>query len=449
MNMPPNQISWTNKSVLQFAGKSDPISLIEAKVRELVLRARDAGWSGPPYNPLAIADLLNIPVEANGEVADARTVPTGAGLKIEFNPTRARERVRFSVAHEIAHTLFPDVAEQTRHRGGSTASPDEWQLEMLCNLAAAEFVMPIGSLPPSDQLPRIEQLMTDRRKFDVSAEAFLIRVIKTTAEPALMFCASPVESAGMRPSYRIDYSVGSKSAPAVIGSGISIPSDSIVYTCTAIGQTNHSTETWVTEKKLSVECVGIPGFPGTMFPRIAGIIRYRGQDAEQDALDFVHGNVLKPVGTGTKVICQLVNDQARVWGGGVARAAAQQYPSAHQKFSEWFVQTPRRERLGKVHFSSAGPEIVIASLIAQEGYGASSSPRIRYAPLERCFSTVAQFAIDREASVHLPRIGVGQSGGAWDTVEEIIRDTLVSRGICVRIYDLPPKRQATGAELLL
>jgi Zn-dependent peptidase ImmA (M78 family) len=77
--------------------------------------------------------------------------------------------VRFSIAHEIAHTLFSDVAEQTRHRGGAATTTDEWQLEMLCNLAAAEFVMPIGSLPPTDQLPKIEELMCERRNFDVSA----------------------------------------------------------------------------------------------------------------------------------------------------------------------------------------------------------------------------------------------------------------------------------------
>jgi O-acetyl-ADP-ribose deacetylase (regulator of RNase III) len=292
--------------------------------------------------------------------------------------------------------------------------------------------------------------MIDRRKFDVSAEAFLMRVVKTTSEPALMFCASPIESAGgARPSYRIDYSVGSKSAPAVIPSGVLIPSNSVVYTCTAIGQTNHATESWVTETKLMVECVGIPGFAGTMFPRIAGIVRFRGQDAEKDALDFVHGNVLKPVGAGPKVICQLVNDQARVWGGGVARAAAQTYPGAQKQFSEWLLQIPRRERLGQVHFADISGDTFIASLIAQEGFGASSSPRIRYAPLERCFSAVMRFALDHKASVHLPRIGTGQSGGVWDTVEEIIRDTLVARGLSVTVYDLPPRRQAIGSALLI
>ena len=447
--MPPNRILWTNRSVRTFAGNSDPIGLIEAKARELVLRARDAGWSGPPYNPVAIADLLKIPVEANGEVADARTVPAGAGMKIEFNPTRPRERVRFSIAHEIAHSLFPDAAEQPRHRGGTATSPDEWQLEMLCNLAAAEFVMPLGSLPQSDELPTIEQLMIDRRKFDVSAEAFLIRVVKTTSEPALMFCASPLESADARPSYRIDYSVGSKSAPTLLRTGVLIPNDSVVYTCTAIGQSNHAAKLWVTETRLKIECVGIPGFAGTMFPRVAGVVRFLGRDAEKDALDFVHGNVLKPVGEGPKVICQLVNDQARIWGGGVARSAAQKYPGAQKHFSEWLLRIPKRERLGHVHFADVGANTFIASLIAQEGYGASSSPRIRYAPLERCLSAVMKFALDNKASIHLPRIGSGQSGGDWDIVEGIIRDTLVAKGLRVTVYDLPPRRQAMGSGLLI
>ncbi len=448
--MPPSaRILWTNKSVIGFAGSSDPIVLIEAKARELVLQARDAGWSGPPYNPLAIADLLEIPVEANGDVVDARTVTTSAGLKIEFNPTRPRERVRFSLAHEIAHTLFPDVAEQTRHRSGPTTSSDDWQLEMLCNLAAAEFVMPLGSLPPTDRLPKIEQLMVDRRKFDVSTEAFLMRVVKMTTEPALMFCASPVQVDDEKPSYRMDHIVVSKSAPAFSAANMNIPNDSIIRSCTAIGQTNHAAETWISGSKLPIECVGIPAFVGATYPRVAGIIRFRAQDAEMDTFRVVHGNVLNPVGAGPKVVCQLVNDQARVWGGGVARAAAQKYPAAQQQFSRWILEIPKRERLGRVHFADLGKNVFIASLIAQEGYGASSGPRIRYAPLEHCFRLVATFAAERRADVHLPRIGAGQSGGSWDTVEEIIRDTLTSNGVRVTVYDLPPKRQTSGVELLI
>jgi O-acetyl-ADP-ribose deacetylase (regulator of RNase III) len=448
MPVSPKRIQWTNRSVLKFARDGDPIELIEAKSRELVLRARDAGWSGPPYNPIAIADLLRIPVEANSEILDARTVAVGGGIRIEFNPTRPRERVRFSIAHEIAHTLFPDVAEQTRHRGGSKTVADEWQLEMLCNLAAAEFVMPLGSLPPSERLPKIEQLMIDRRKLDVSAEAFLMRVVKTTAEPAIMFCASHVDAEGSRPRYRVDYTVGSKSAPLVIGAGRPIPDGSIVYGCTAIGQTSGAAESWITGAPLPVECVGIPGYPGSSFPRVAGVARLRAQDAEPESFHFVHGDVLSPGGHGPKVICQLVNDEARLWGGGVARAAARKYPSAQQQFAKWVMQIPKRERLGRVHFASAAPDLTIASLVAQAGYGPSLLPRIRYAPLEHAFAAVADFALEHKSTIHTPRIGGGQSGGSWSTVEEIIRDTLTAKGVRVTIYDLPPKREAVGTGLL-
>lgn len=76
-------IHWTNKSVLRLAKGQDPIALIERKARDLVLRARDKGWAGPPFNPVAIADLLAIPVEANASVADARIVSKDQKLTIQ------------------------------------------------------------------------------------------------------------------------------------------------------------------------------------------------------------------------------------------------------------------------------------------------------------------------------------------------------------------------------
>lgn len=236
-------IEWTNRSVVQFAAGEDPVAVIERKARELVLRARDAGWQGPPFNPVAIADLLNIPVEANADVADARTIPTDTGVKIQFNPTQPRERVRFSIAHEVAHALFPDVREKIRHRAKSPGG-DEWQLEMLCNIAASEFVMPAGSLDAREHCPSIEELMIARRQFDVSAEAFLIRVGKTTSDPIVMFCASPIfDDQGLR-AYRVDYTVSSKTAPNFQLSGRMVAKGSAVYSCSAIGYTERKTERW-------------------------------------------------------------------------------------------------------------------------------------------------------------------------------------------------------------
>jgi O-acetyl-ADP-ribose deacetylase (regulator of RNase III) len=150
--------------------------------------------------------------------------------------------------------------------------------------------------------------------------------------------------------------------------------------------------------------------------------------------------VLKPRGPETKVICQLVNDQARLWGGGVARSTAKAFPKAQREFSSWINSVPKNDRLGNVHFARADEHTYIASLIGQEGFGPSPTPRIRYAALEKCFAKISEFASTNSASVHMPRLGAGESGGSWDTVQEIIQSGLVTDGIPVTVYDLPPKR---------
>ena len=126
----------------------DPIEVITAEARNVVFRAFERGWAGPPFDPFALANLLAIETIPTSEVHDARTVPAGGNrFRIEFNPDRPHRRIRYSIFHEIAHTLFPDCALMIRNRGVHKASTgDEWQLETLCNLAAAEFLLPTGAL---------------------------------------------------------------------------------------------------------------------------------------------------------------------------------------------------------------------------------------------------------------------------------------------------------------
>jgi len=141
------KFNWTNRSVVAFAEGLDPVLQMEAKARTLVLNAMDEGWSGPPFDPLALAQWLDLRVEARGDIADARMVPSSdSTITLEYNPTRPRGRLRFSIAHEIAHSLFSDCADEVRNRGASPhSSRDNWQLEVLCNIGAAELLMPLGS----------------------------------------------------------------------------------------------------------------------------------------------------------------------------------------------------------------------------------------------------------------------------------------------------------------
>ena len=226
--------------------------------------------------------------------------------------------------------------------------------------------------------------------------------------------------------------------------GRKVPVDSVIYRCTAIGYTDHAQEDWVDGQSHLVECVGIPGYPGSNLPRVAGLIRFTSTRGDTHPIRYVHGNALDPRGDDNRLVCQMVNDRARKWGGGIARRAAQKYPQAEKEFAVWLSRQPMTERLGMVHFSSAFDGIAIASLVAQEGFGKSSLPRIRYGALEECLRSVASYAREKDLSIHMPRIGTGAAAGTWEVIEEIIDECLVSAGLFVTVYDLPRRRQQLG-----
>jgi hypothetical protein len=434
--MPQQSIRWTNPSVVRLAGGADPVATIERLAKVKVLEAFDRGWSGPPFDPSKIAALMGIPIEANAGVDDARTVPTEGGVKIEFNPMQTRERVRFSLAHEVAHALFPDVGDAVRHRGADAVRADDWQLEMLCNLAAAEFVMPLGSLPARDNIPSIESLMVERRAFDVSAEAFLLRIVKVSMQPLFLRFLSRMSS----DAFRLEYGVASSAWRELFGATAIGDISVVASSCTAIGQTVASEKEWPGIGSVKVECVGIPGHPGSEWPRVAVLVRQHTELIVADTIRFVHGDVLRPSGAGPKIVCQLVNDRAGTWGGGVARASAKKYPDAQARFKDWLGASPKSARLGKVHFAKVEDDVFLASVVGQEGFGTAAVPRIRYGALERGLEEVAAHARELGASIHMPRLGSGMAGGNWQTVENLIRDVMSNQGLSVTVYDLPPRR---------
>jgi O-acetyl-ADP-ribose deacetylase (regulator of RNase III) len=435
--MGQNAVRWTNKSALDLARGADPVDTIERLARETALRAMDQGWSGPPFNPVQLATYLGIQVEADVGVQDAQIVPTAAGLRIKYNPTQARERLRFSIAHEVAHTLFPDCAEAVRNRGGDRSLHDDWQLEMLCNIAAAEFVMPLGSLPQAPNVPSLEQLLIDRRKFDVSAEAYLIRIAKTAAEPLVMFLAIPRWS-GDKVNYEVDYCISSRSWAGPTTAGIQLGADSVISRCRSIGHTEVGEENLLGIGLTHVEAVGIPAYAGGKLPRVAGLLR-TATAPRQTLYKIAHGDVLEARGEASRIICQLVNDQARIWGGGVARMSAAKWPAAQRSFIEWSETVPREERLGRVHFWKEG-STTLASLVAQHGLRSTRGPMIRYEALSRCLDKVADVALREHISVQMPCIGTGAAGGDWKVIEQLLLAALVDRGVDLTVVEPPPKR---------
>jgi hypothetical protein len=140
-------------------------------------------------------------------------------------------------------------------------------------------------------------------------------------------------------------------------------------------------------------------------------------------------------------VCQLVNDRAIRWGGGVAKRFARLYPDADDAFAAAMMAIPPRERLGQVVFVPVAEDVLIASIIAQEGFGPSLFPRVRYGALRQGLSVVAIRAAGDGASVHMAKIGTGAAGGEWGVVEEIVDAELVAEGVTVTVYEPPPRRE--------
>jgi hypothetical protein len=437
---------WTNGSVaalLEEERTTDPVEAITQRARRAVLSALDRGWLGPPFDPLRLADLLRIEVAPCAEIADAQTVPIGPNRgRIDFNPNRPIGRVRYSVAHEIAHTLFSDCLEQIRHRvRHQDAQRDEWQLEALCNIGAAEILMPFGTLPSlSREDLGIERLIALQKEYLVSTEAMAIRIVRLSEFPCAMFCASRVEGGPNDGRYRVDYHIGSSSW---IGLSLptTLPSRTVVSDCTAIGYTATAKETWEPRSgKLHVEAVGIPPYPGTRHPRVVGLVWIAGSREFNitPRVQYVRGSALRPRGPEPRIVVQVVNDKTPNWGGrGFAQALRGAWPKVQEDFQNWALSSRSEFRLSAVRWCKAERDLMVASLVAQQGYGDSTQPRIRYAALRSGLVEVAREAREMKASVHMPRIGAGHAGGSWTIIEELVRTTCCESGVQVTVYDLP------------
>ncbi|MCI0747254.1 MAG: ImmA/IrrE family metallo-endopeptidase [Verrucomicrobia subdivision 3 bacterium] len=435
------QRQWQNPSVNSFAGGGDPIELMLKRASSVALDAMQEGWSGPPFDPFALADFLHINVVPNSEVLDARTLPLKGGrIQIEYNPNRPRARVRYSVAHEIAHTFFPDCAERVRHRGArQDYAENEWELEMLCNLGAAELLMPTGSLAElKDKELSIREVLELRKRFEVSTESVLLRLIRVTQQPYVLFVASRPSASSAR--YRVDYSLSSRAASSRLASNALLPKQTVVSACTASGYCAEAEEEWPGLGKVHLECVGVSPYPESVYPRVIGLLRPSGATLHEGGIQFVTGDATEPRGTSARILAHVVNDATPNWGAGFGRVVQQKWPVVQQAFREsWFSAT--RKRLGDTFFSELERGLTICQMVCQHGYGVSERPRIRYAALRDCLLSLRDKALAENASVHMPRVGTGEAGGSWPLISALIDEVLCAAGLSVTIYDLPGSRK--------
>lgn len=431
-------IEWTNHSALLMAGDRDPVPEITERARTIVLNAMELGWSGPPFDPFALAEILGVRTEPSNNVMDARVLSRDGVFLIEYNPNKTPARIRYSVAHELGHTLFPDCDELVRNRVALVeATDDEWQLELLCNVAAAEFVMPIGALPPGlDNEITVEGVLEAQRDFGVSTEAVLLRIMKVSQQSAAAFAASKLVDEPGDTRYRLDYLAGSRSFPRFPGFDAPLHS-AILGHCNAVGMKSRGFERWPgVPADLWIECIGVPAFPGHAYPRVVGFVRPEsGQTppvSGRAGIQYVNGDAFYPKSEGRKLLAFIVNDQAKKWGGGFAAEVRRKWPTAQEAF-----ELSGSLELGSIHSCEVAPDLSTVALVAQHGYRQQAKPGIRYGALNRALGELAHLAAQQGASIHMPEIGIGQARGNWSVIAELVEERLVQHQLAVTVYQRP------------
>jgi hypothetical protein len=249
----------TRRLIDRFTGEANAASP-EAAMRDYARRlvtqyAECFGGVEIPLDMDVLASLRDIrkselpPVQSE----DAELVPDGrGGVEYRVNPDRPETRRRFSVAHEICHTFFPDFETKVWCRSDAKyrlRSDPADRIEMLCDIGASELLMPLepfrADVLAVDSAAKLVALI---QKYRASPEAVLRRYAEVhPRKVAAVFLAwklkpteqgtvgnlkqpnlldiDPVAEARRALKLRIEYSVGSESFRQ---SGLYLPSDKSV-----------------------------------------------------------------------------------------------------------------------------------------------------------------------------------------------------------------------------
>ena len=153
-------------------------------------------------------------------------------------------------------------------------------------------------------------------------------------------------------------------------------------------------------------------------------------------IEFLQGDATQPQCSGNKIIAHVCNDIGG-WGKGFVLAISKRWPEPESEYRKWHRNRAKNDfGLGAVQIVETEKYISIANMIGQRGTKTGSNgPPVRYDAIEKCLRSVANHAIERNASIHMPRIGCGLAGGKWEKIEPIVQSVLCAADIQVYVYD--------------
>ncbi|XZE20310.1 ImmA/IrrE family metallo-endopeptidase [Pirellulaceae bacterium SH449] len=248
------------QSVIDEMGVEDPREAIRLKMRNKIAEISSL-FGEPPYDLIAFASCVGLQWsdESPAFSNDSEIAPIAGGrMLLRVNQERPLTRQRFSIAHEIGHTLFPDYQYSVKCRKANERRwSDDDLLESLCDVAASELMFPTPWF--TEKLASLDYTGVSLLKLAddclASREATVRRIVELSQMPlAAVFFSwkhKPVELRALRrrksqtslfpeleppppsPMLRVDYSIINEAFRRNFADHIpehkSVPSDGLIF----------------------------------------------------------------------------------------------------------------------------------------------------------------------------------------------------------------------------
>ena len=179
------------RTLLQKMKAANPVEAIRLVARQVLADFLSAfPDDGPEINVEALASFRSIRFakEPPSFSEDAELVPSDDGrVRMRVNRDRPITRQRFSIGHEVGHTLFPGYETQVQCR--KSRSRDWYDhtdiIEYLCDVASSEFLLPLDRFIADLNAKKMsaDRLVFLVTRYNTSPEATIRRLIDLTDEP--------------------------------------------------------------------------------------------------------------------------------------------------------------------------------------------------------------------------------------------------------------------------
>lgn len=168
---------------------NDPVAAILWHARKLIT---ESGIVEPPFRPTSYAYLRRVKkIVYKAMQVEGCLIPCDGDFVIELRKDRPYERTNFTCAHELGHTFFYESVPSIKYRTVTSSQPHhDPEEERLCNMAAAEMLMPseIFRKISQDYSPSPQSLELIAQTFESSLVATVVRLLNLKVWKSKFIC---------------------------------------------------------------------------------------------------------------------------------------------------------------------------------------------------------------------------------------------------------------------